>query len=198
MPVRAGKIYKKVQDIRPEVPDRSIKAEYHAALQAGQSAELIATNFQALMPSPTISSPAPGASFSPGATMEVVAPTTALRNIHAAVLEINGLAVERRVLDRRDQDSTTDYEFHFFYKIPANQVLGPMTVTVRAFNMESSFQGVIADDALFTTSVQTGLGSAEHFRPGSATSSDGYQLQLDDTGILRQHVGMVSITVNIV
>jgi hypothetical protein len=197
-PVRAGKIYKKVQDLRPEQPNRSTNIEYHAALQAGQAAELTATNFQALMPSPTISTPAPGASFSPGATLEVIAPTTALRNLHSAILEINGLAVERRVIDRRDQDSTTQHDFHFFYTIPSNQPLGSMSVTVRVFNMESAFRGVIADDALFTTNVQTGIGSAEHPRPGSATSSDAYQLQLDDTGILRQHAGAVSITVNIV
>ena len=198
MPVRAGKIYKKVNELRPEQPNRSTNDTFHAALQAGQFAELTATNYQALMPSPTISTPAPGASFSPGGTIEVVAPTTALRDIHSVTLEINGIGVERRVLDRRDQDSTTSYDFRFFYKIPSNQSLGPMSVTIRVFNMESSFQGVIADDALFTTSVQTGLGSAEHQRPGSATSSDDYQLQLDNTGILRQHMGMVSITVNIV
>lgn len=197
LPVRAGKIYQNVKDLRPELPNRSTNDTYHAALQAGQTARLRATNFQALSPSPTISSPSPGDSFSRGSNITIVAPTTALMDLHSATLEVDGRAVDRRVIDRRDQDSTTSHEFRFIYNVPANQALGTMSITVRAFNMESATQGIIADDALNTTSAQTGLGTLDG-RPGSATSAEDYQKLLAQTGILRSPEGTVSITVNII
>jgi len=197
MPARKGRIFSKVKDLRPEIPSRSTDDAANAGFQAGQEAELLSTNFRALMPSPTISSPAPGATFSPGAEVSIVAPTSALRNIHSATLEIDGQAVDRRVLDRRDQDSTTQFDFRFIYTIPANRALGSMTITVRAFNMETAMRGTILDDALNTTTRQGALGTLDG-RPGSATSSADYQKLLNETGFLRSPEGIVSITVNIV
>ncbi len=197
MPKRKGQIVQNVRGLRPELPNRSTADVANAALQAGQVAVLDATNFTALMPTPTISSPAPGATFSPGGEITVVAPTSALRDIHSATLEIDGLAVDRRVLDRRDQDSTIQFDFRFIYQIPANQALGAMTITVRAFNMETAMRGIILDDALNTTDRQGALGTLDG-RPGSATSSEDYQKLLNETGFLRSPEGVVSITVNIV
>jgi hypothetical protein len=88
-------------------------------------------------------------------------------------------------------------EFRFVYVIPANRALGSMTITVRAFNAATSFQGHIADDALGTSDVRTGLGTLDG-RPGSTTSSAEYQKLLNETGLLRTPEGVVSITVNIV
>lgn len=197
MPQKKGKIFQNIKEIRPEQPSKSTADEVNAALQAGQDAVLAATNFAALSPSPTISSPAPGATFSPGGEITIVAPTSALRDIHSATLEIDGQAVDRRVLDRRDQDSTTQHDFRFIYPIPSTRGLGPMTITVRAFNMESSLRGVVLDDALNTTDIQGALGTLDG-RPGSTTSSDDYQKLLNETGFLRSPAGTVSITVNIV
>jgi hypothetical protein len=197
MPQRKGKIFSKVKQLRPELPNRSTNDAANALLQAGQSATLLATNFRALIPSPTISSPAPGATFSPGDEITIVAPTTALRNIHSATLEVDGQAVDRRVLDRRDQDSTTQFDFRFIYPVPAGRALGSMAITVRVFNMNSAMRGVILDDALNTTTRQGALGTLDG-RPGSATSAADYQKLLDETGFLRSSEGIVSITVNIV
>ncbi len=196
MPSRVGSL-DTISDLRPEPPDRSTDDAANALLQAGQAATLAATNFRALMPTPTITLPAPGATFSPGAEITIIAPTTALRNLHSAVLEIDGQAVDRRVIDRRDQDSTPAFDFRFFYTIPAAQVLGQLTITIRAFNMESSMRGIILDDALGTTNRRGAVGTLDG-RPGSATSAASYQKLLNETGFLRSPEGVVSITVNIV
>jgi len=195
-PERKGKIFSKVKDLRPELPNRSTNDEANANFQASQTATLLATNYQALMPTPTISSPAPGATFSPGEEITIVAPTSALRNIHAATLEIDGQFVDRRVLDRRDQDSTTQYDFRFIYKVPDTRALGSMSITVRAFNMETAMRGIVLDDALNTTTRRGALGTLDG-RPGSATAAADYQKLLNETGFLRSPEGIVSITVNI-
>lgn len=179
------------------MPNRSIDFAANEALQEQQRGVLAATNFQALFPTVTITSPAPGATFSPGDTITVEAPASDLRSLFSAVLEIDNQGVDRRVINRRDQDSTPEMDFRFIYQIPSNRVLGPMTITVRAFNMSVSARGHIADDALGTSTVRTGLGTLDG-RPGSATSSADYQKLLNETGLLRTPEGVVSITVNIV
>jgi hypothetical protein len=196
-PQKKGAIAQNVRTLRAELPDKSTADAAHAALQAGQVATLLATNYQALYPSPTISSPAPGATFSPGDEITVVAPTTDLMNIHSATLEIDGQAVDRRVLDRRDQASTTSFDFRFIYRIPDAQALGAMAITVRAFNMNTSNRAIIGDDALNTTDIQGAIPTLKTVE-GSATSSPSYQKQFDETGYLRSPEGVVSITVNIV
>ncbi len=197
MPSRVGKIFKKVSDLRPETINRATNDAANAAQQATELAILEATNFQALYPTVTISSPSPGATFSPGGTITVQAPASDLRSLLSATLEIDNTPVERLVLDRRDQDSTTNYTFTFFYPIPSNKALGSMDITVRAFNMATSNQGMIADDALNTSDIQTGVGTLDG-RPGSATSAADYQKLFNETGMLKSPEGVVSITVNIV
>lgn len=197
IPERRGTILQKANDIAPELPDRSTADAVNAALQAGQVAAIAAGGPAASMPSPTISSPSPGATYSPGGEITVVAPTSALRSIYSAVLEIDGLAVDRRILDRRDQDSTTQFDFRFIYQIPANQALGALTITVRAFNIESSNRGIILDDAPNTTDRQGAVGTLDG-RTTSPTSAADYQKLLNQTGFLRSEEGVVSITVNIV
>jgi len=196
IPLRRAEVLRKA-DIAPELPDKSTADAANASFQSVQVAAIAAAGPGALVPSPTISAPAPGATYSPGGEITVVAPTSALRNIHSAVLEIDGLSVDRRVLDRRDQDSTTQFDFRFIYQIPANQALGAMTITVRAFNIETSNRGIILDDALNTTDMQGGVGTLDG-RITSPTSADDYQKLLNQTGFLRSAEGVVSITVNIV
>lgn len=196
-PTRKGKIIQNVRLIRPEVPDRSTDDTTNADLQNQQLGDLVASNFQALYPTPTITSPAPGATFSPGDSITVVAPVSALRNIHSATLEIDNQAVDRRTIDRRDQDSTKDHTFRFIYPVPTDRALGPMSITVRAFNMNTANRGIIQDDALGTDPRRTGLGTLDG-RPGSKTAAADYQKLLGETGLLRSPEGVVSIVVNIV
>ena len=196
-PQKKGKIAQGVRALRAELPSKSTADAANEAYQAGQVATLVSTNFQALYPSPTISSPAPGATFSPGDEITVVAPTTDLMNIHSATLEIDGQAVDRRVLDRRDQASTLSFDFRFIYRVPDDQSLGAMAITVRAFNMNTSNRAIIGDDSLNTTDIQGAIPTLKTVE-GSATSSSSYQKQFDETGYLRSPEGVVSITVNIV
>lgn len=197
MPQRRGKIAQNIRLLRPELPNRTTNDAANAAAQESQRNALAASNFQALYPSPTISSPAPGATFSPGDEITIVAPTTDLRNIHSATLEIDGQVVDRRVLDRRDQDSTTAFNFRFIYRVPDNRALGSMSITVRAFNMNTANRAIIADDSLNTTNIQGAVPTLQAVG-GSSTSSSSYQKQFDETGFLRSPEGIVSITVNIV
>ncbi len=197
MPEKKGKIIQNIRALRPEVPSSSTDDAANAGLQAAQDSALLATNHQIKFPTVTITSPAPGATFSPGDEITIVAPASALRNLFSATLEINGTAVARRVLDRRDQHSTLSFDFRFIYQIPAAQALGQMSITVRAFNIESSNRGIVADDALNTSTIRTALPTLDG-RPGSATSSAEYQKLFPETGILKSPEGVVSITVNIV
>lgn len=186
-----------ISDLRAAPPNRTTDDTANAALQAGQRAVLESTNFAALFPSVTISSPSPGATFSPGDEVTVSAPASALRSLFSATLEVDGQATDRRVLDRRDQDSTPEFTFQFIYQIPHSRSLGPMDITVRVFNAATAFKGTVGDDAPVAGSIKTGLGTLDG-RPGSATSSADYQKLLDNTGILRTPEGVSSITINIV
>jgi hypothetical protein len=187
-----------VNDIRPELPNRSTDTVANAALQAQQRSVLENSNFSTLSPSVTISSPSPGTSFARGSALTVTAPATSVtNNIQSAVLEIDGTAVARRVLDRRDQDSTDSFDFIFIYDIPSNRAVGSMDITVRVFNITSALQGMVADGAPDPNiDITTGLGTLDG-RAGSATSSDNYQKLFAETGILRTPEGVVSISVNI-
>ncbi len=196
-PEKRGKIISRVKDLRPELPNRSIDAAANEAAQALQDASLLATDHQIKYPIVTLSSPAPGASFSPGDTITVLAPASALLNLYSATLEIDGVGVDRRIIDRRDQMTTLAYTFGFTYQIPPTQSLGSMSITVRVFNAETSFRGIIADDAPDEDARLTGLPTLDG-RPGSSTSATGYQKLFDETGIMKSPEGVVSISVNIV
>jgi len=196
MPKRIASL-PRINSIRPELPNRGTDLVANARLQEQQRGVLAATGFQALFPTVSMTSPAPGATFSPGDTITIEAPASDLRSLFSATLEIDNQAVDRRVIDSRDRDSTTEMDFRFIYQIPTNRALGPMVITVRAFNMAVSARGHMADDALGTSTVRTGVGTLDG-RPGSATSSADYQKLLNETGLLRTPEGVVSITVNIV
>lgn len=201
MPKRVGSL-DKIKDLRPELPNRSVDT---AALDAAKELErqqLEATGFTALFPTVSISSPGPGASFSPGAEITISAPASTLRNLTSATLYVDNVPVARRVIDRRDQDSTPAFTFMFIYRVPANRALGPMSLTVRAFNFATAAQGFVADDAINyppqADDLQTGAGSANNEFKHQATSSLEFSPQLEATGILRTPEGVASITVNIV
>lgn len=198
MPVKKGKIFQNISLLRPELPNRSTDDTANARLQAAQNASWETSGFTSHFPTVSITSPAPGTTFSPGDTFSVVAPASALRTLHSAVLEIDGIAVARRVIDRRDQDSTTNFDFRFVHTVELARALGPMSITVRVFNLETSNQGIIADDALGTRpDIQGAVGTLDG-RKGSATSSADYQPLLNETGFLVGAGGVTSITVNIV
>ncbi len=73
-----------------------------------------------------------------------------------------------------------------------------MDITVRGFNIATSFQGMIADDAPDTSpEIDQAVGTLD----GRLGQSDGTQANpplLQKTGILRTPEGVSSISVNIV
>lgn len=200
MPARVGSL-DSVSDLRPSLPTRSVDTAALDAAKQTERAILAATDFGALFPTVAIDSPSPGATFSPGEQVTIRATVTDLRNIHQSTLQIDGQYVDRRVLDRRDQDSATEYQFIFLYDIPAARVLGPMEITVRGFNMSSAAQGMIADDAindpLLSDGIRTGVGTLDG-RLGQSHGSQANPPLLDTTGLLRTPEGVTSITVNVV
>lgn len=197
MPSRVGSL-DTIQDIRPERPPRSINTVALDAIKEGERAVLAATNFGALFPVVTIDSPAPGATFSPGGQVTIRATVEDLRGVFGATLEVDGLAVDRRTIDARDRDSLKNHQFIFIYDIPANKSLGPMSVTVRGFNMATSAQGIIADDAPDTSpEINQAVGTLDG-RLGQSHGSQAVPPQLEKTGILRTPEGVSSITVNLV
>ncbi len=200
MPARVGSL-DNLSDLRPALPTRSVATEALDAAKETERAALAASNFGALFPTVVIDSPSPGATFSPGAQITIKATVTDLRNIHQSTLQVDGQFVDRRVLDRREQDSTKDYQFIFIYDIPATRALGPMEITVRGFNMSSAAQGMIADDAInnppLSDGIRTGVGTLDG-RLGQSHGSQANPPLLDTTGLLRTPEGVTSITVNIV
>lgn len=199
-PAKVGSL-QKISDLRPELPSQSVD---FAALEAAKAVErgiLEATNFVALFPNVSIELPAPGASFSPGGQLEVRATVNSLRNITSATLIIDNHPVETKRLDRRDQDVAQRATFTFFYNISANRGLGPMDITVRGFNINSSAQGMIADDALNNPpnadDITLGVGTLDG-RLGQSQGSQAQPPLLAPTYILRTPEGVSSISVNIV
>jgi len=196
-PSRVGKL-DKVSDLRPGLPSLSVDTEALDALKEGQRAVLEATNFGALFPTVVIDSPAPGATFSPGGQITIKATVEDLRSVFSATLQIDGQSVDRRTIDPRDRDSTLEKQFTFIFNIPSTRALGPMEITVRGFNIATSFQGMIADDAPDTSpEIDQAVGTLD----GRLGQSDGTQANpplLQKTGILRTPEGVSSITVNIV
>lgn len=201
MPERVGSL-DKLKDLRPELPNRAVDTAALDAAKEIERAELEATDFAALFPTVVIESPAPGATFSPGGQITVQARATVLRYLTSATLYVGNRAVARRVIDRRDQEVTQEFIFTFIYTLPANQPLGSLDLTVRAFNFATSNQGFIADDAVNNPpqadDLQTGKGSDNNEFKHQATSSLEYSPQLEATGILRTPEGVSSISINIV
>jgi len=197
IPKRLGSL-DTIQSLRPGLPDRTVSSEALDVLKEQQRATLLATNFGALFPIVTIDSPAPGATFSPGDQIIIRATVEDLRGVFSATLQIDGQSVDRQTVDPRDRDSTLEKQFGFTFNIPAAQALGSMDITVRGFNIATSFQGMIADDAPDTSpEIDQAVGTLD----GRLGQSDGTQANpplLQKTGILRTPEGVSSISVNIV
>lgn len=198
-PERTGAL-QGISDLRPDLPNQSVDAAALDAAKVIERATLVATNFAALFPSVSINVPSPGASFSPGSQIEIRAVVTSLRNITSATLIIDGTPVDRRTLDRRDQDVATSYEFIFLYDVPAARPLGTMNITVRGFNINSSAQGFIADDARNNPPLADAIDLAVGTLDGRLGQSGGSQANpplLAPTYILRTPEGVANISVNI-
>ncbi len=198
-PQRASKL-QKPKDLRPELPNRTPNFEANEAAQSEELSTIVASDWQAVYPTTTISQPSPGASYAPGDTILVVATGAALRTIHRGVLSIDGTPVDDRVLDRADQEQTS-HEWRFFYTVPSSRVAGPMEITVRTLNMSNASRAIIADNikefSPYVENLQGALGTVDGDRKSSSTSSSNYQPLLDTSLYLRTPSGMSSITVNI-
>lgn len=195
--IRVGSI----KEIRPELPNRTVDT---AALEAAKEAErqvLLASDFGSLFPNAQILSPSPGDTFSPGNRITIRAKGTDVRGIYSCTLFIDGSPVDRRNLDRRDQDHNKDQEFIFLYDVPADRPLGSMDIMVRVFDVESSAQGVIADDAINDSPTQfRGAVGSQDGRIGrkGSTAKTNPQLEIDPHQYLRTPEGTASISINIV
>lgn len=202
IPERIGKL-QKISDLRPEQFNRSVDTAALDAAKVSERASLKASNFTSLFPTTTIISPVPGASFSPGETINVQAIGTYRGNtggLQRAIMSIDGLVVDSVVLDRRDQDNNKSQQWFFSYNVPSNRTLGNIEITVRSFTMSNSARGIIADDAFnsppLTENIQGGAGTLDG-RKTSATSSDAYQTQFAASYYVRTPGGDTSITVSI-
>lgn len=198
-PARRAQL-QKPKDLRPELPPRSVDTAALDAQKELDRAVLIATDFAAVFPTTSISSPAPGAILSPGQTINVTAPSSHLRSLMSATLFIDGRPVLRRALDRGAQDSTKTFTFSFFYDIPPSRPLGPMDITVRVFSLSDSAQGIIADDAMnappLDRDIRGAVGTLDG-RKGQSTSSSLASPKLAASGFLRVPPASATITVNI-
>jgi len=200
MPERVGSL-DSITDLRPELPDKSVD---FAALEAAKEIErerLAETKFQALFPSVSIKSPAPGQSFSVGSQIQIVTGVTVLQGLQSVLLFVGGRSVERRVLDRRDQDAFRHGDFTFYYTIPSNQVLGPLDITIRAYNVSNALQGFVADDATNTPPNADGIDKAVGTldgRIGQLYGSERTAPLLEASSFLRTPDSVISISINVI
>jgi len=199
-PARRGQLAKP-QDLRPALPTRSVDTAALDAAKERDRAILFSTNFSALFPNTSINSPSPGATFSPGETIAVEAPSDDLRSLMGATLFIDGQPVQTRQLDRSLQDVTKTFTFQFFYDIPADRPLGTMDVSVQVTARTDAAMGIIADDAFNFPPNDREIQGAEGTldgRKGQSTSSELASPLLSETRYLRTPHGRATVTVNIV
>lgn len=195
--IRVGSI----KELRPEAPSRSTDDAANDAAQEAERLTLVATDFNALFPQAQILEPAPGASLSRGTRVTIRAHATDVRAIYSCTLFVDSRPVDRRSLDRRDQDHRKEAEFIFLYDIPSDRPIGPMDITVRVFDTESSAQGIIADDAQNDFQGQhLGAVGSQDGRIGrtGSTAQTNPQLEIYPNQYLRTPEGISTITVNIV
>ncbi|KKL66410.1 hypothetical protein LCGC14_2145290, partial [marine sediment metagenome] len=159
------------------------------------------SGFLAIFPSTSISSPAPGATFSPGDTLAVQAPSSHIFSLMGATLFIDGQPVIHRELDRSAQASTKEFTFVFSYPIPPDRQLGPMDVTVQVTSRTDNVMGIIADTSINNPpqadEIQGAVGTLDG-RKGQSTSSTLASPRLSASQYLRKPHGRSTITVNIV
>ena len=189
-----------IKELRPEAPSKSIDFAANAAAQEAERAILLATDFQALFPIATITEPSPGASIPRGTRITVRVTAQDIRAIYSCTLFVDSSPVDRRSLDRRDQDHIRSAEFIFLYDVPSDRAPGSMDIMARVFDIESAVQGVILDDAIndFEGQFRGAVGSQDGRigRLGS-TSKTNPQLTVDPQQYLRTPEGISTITVNI-
>lgn len=200
MPERIGSL-DNITDLRPDLPSRSVDANALDAEKEIERERLEETKFQALFPTVSIKNPSPGQSFSVGSQVQVVTGVTVLQGLQSVLLFAGGQLVERRVLDRRDQAAFRHGDFTFYYTVPSNQPLGPLDITIRAFNISNALQGFVADDATNTPPNADGIDKAVGTldgRIGQLYGSEQTAPLLDASSFLRTPDSVVSITINIV
>ena len=199
-PARRGQL-QGPKDLRPAMPNRSVDSAALDAQKELDRAALLATDFAAVFPSTSISVPTPGATFSPGETMTVNAPSSHLRSLMGATLFIDGQPVYHRELDRSLQDVTKEFTFIFYYDIPASRALGPMDVTVQVTSRADNVMGIIADDAINAPpkdrEIDGAVGTLDG-RIGTLGASTASSPLLSLTRYLRTPHGRATLTVNIV
>lgn len=199
-PARRGQL-QKPKDLRPGLPNRSVDSAALDAQKELDRALLFSTDFAAVFPSTTISVPSPGATFSPGDTLLVQAPSSHIRSLMGATLFIDGQPALHRELDRSAQDSTLNFTFPFAYQIPSDRALGPMDVTVQVTSRTDNVMGIIADTSInnppLADEIQGAVGTLDG-RKGQSTSSTLASPLLSASTYLRKPHGRSSVTVNIV
>ena len=199
-PARRGQL-QKPSDLRPRLPNRSVDSAALDAQKTLDRATLLSTDFAAIFPSTSINVPSPGATFSPGDTLTVQAPSSHIFSLMGATLFIDGQPVLHRELDRSAQASTKDFTFVFSYLIPPDRQLGPMDVTVQVTSRTDNVMGIIADTSInnppLADEVQGAVGTLDG-RKGQSTSSTLASPRLAATQYLRKPHGRSTVTVNIV
>lgn len=199
-PARRGQL-QKPSDLRPALPNRSVDTAALDAQKEIDRATLVSTGFAAIFPSTSISSPSPGATFSPGDTLAVSAPSSHIYSLMGATLFIDGVPFVHRELDRSAQASTKNFTFVFSYPIPPDRGLGPMDVTVQVTSRTDNVMGIIADTSINNPPqadlIQGAVGTLDG-RKGQSTSSTLASPLLSASGYLRKPHGRSTITVNIV
>lgn len=187
------------RELRPNLPNREPDFVALDIYKGQERAQLKQSDFQVLFPSCAITSPSPGATFSPGNRITITADATDFRGLHSATLFIDHNPVDRHVFDRRDQEVIKQFTFTFFYDIPANRSLGSVAITVAVFNIEVAARGIIASAALTTTPGRDkARGTDNPIIVGQFGSTQQTAPQLEQTGFLRTPEGTSSITINLV
>jgi len=199
-PSRRGQL-QKPKDLRPTLPNRSVDSAALDAAKEIDRAILLATDFAAVFPSTSISTPTPGSIFSPGNTVTVRAPSNHLYSLMGATLFIDGQPIQHKELPRSAQDVTKTFTFVFLYDIPVSRPLGSMDITIQVTSRPDNAMGIIADDAINfppnDREIQGSVGTLDG-RKGQSTSSTQFSPRLQNTRYLRTPHGRSTITVNII
>ena len=199
-PVRVGELPKPIV-LRPNLPSLSPDFNGLNIYKKQDRAALAATDFAALFPTVSITTPTPLTTFSRGQTIEIRGTMHSLRNLVQSTLIIDGHPVDRHFLDRRDQDVAVDVDFFYLYHIPDDRASGSMEITIRAFNINVAEQGFIASAARNfppqADQVDLAKGTDTENVQGQSSGSQAFGPQLHATYLLRTPEAVANISVNI-